>query len=100
MTQRERFCAIIGYPRSIMQKYYSRKFLILDFLSGGNLGQELSRLYGCLGRAYMNHDMVWLPDHPDLLPILRRGKTEKEAHEDLSKNLNKAKGILLSVYKM
>ena len=74
---------------------------MLDFLSGGRLSGGLQRLHRCLGRASCNHDKVWLPGHPDLMPFLRRGKTEAEVHDALSKNINDAKGVLLnSIYQM
>lgn len=103
MTQWQEFCFALGIKRmpEYLKGIYSRRFLTLDFLSGGYLRKELYRIHECLGRACNNHDRVWLPDYPGAMEFLRRGKTEAEIHDLLIKNLNDAKGVLIkNIYQM
>lgn len=71
-------------------KHFSRRFLILDFLSGGRLMASLYKLHHCLGRATVNHSLM---RHPEL--DLRHKRTEEEIYSDIGRNVNDAKGYLL-----
>lgn len=103
MTQWQKLCYALGIKRmpKYIEEQFSRRFLFLDFLSGGQLVRELYNVHNCIAAACNNHDRVWLPDYPGVAELLRKGKTEAECHDRLNNNLNCAKGILIKkIYKI
>lgn len=77
-------------------EYFSRRFLVLDFLSGGRLMESLHKLHHCLGRATVDHELMKSPELD-----IRHRRTEEELYSDVGRNINSAKGYLLhGIYQM
>lgn len=73
----------------------SKRFQILDFLSGGRLSTALREVYHLLGRASVNHGLMENPECD-----IRRHRTKEELYAAVDKNINSAKRCIIEIYQL